>query len=122
MTATDDTRAQVQLAALAAIGAGAEELVALDVSGQLPFADAFLIMSGRSERNVSAIADAVEDKLGEAGTRVKRREGAAEGRWALIDFGDTVVHVFHPEERDYYSLERLWKDCPVIPLEEALAR
>ncbi|QPZ37022.1 ribosome silencing factor [Paramicrobacterium chengjingii] len=122
MTATDDSRAQVQLAAIAAIGAGAEDLVALDVSQPLPFADAFLIMSGRSERNVSAIADAVEDKLSEAGPRVKRREGQAEGRWALIDFGDLVVHVFHPEERDYYSLERLWKDCPVIPLEEALVR
>lgn len=122
MTASDESRSLVQLAALAASDAGAEDLVALDVSQPLPFADAFLIVSGGSERNVGAIADAVEDKLGQAGTRVSRQEGRAEGRWALLDFGDLVVHVFHPEERSYYSLERLWKDCPVIPLQEALAR
>ncbi|GAB2516518.1 ribosome silencing factor [Paramicrobacterium agarici] len=122
MTATDETRSQVQIAAAAAQSVGAEDLVALDVSQQLPFVDAFLIVTGRSERNVGAVADAVEEKLGEAGTRVVRREGRAEGRWVLIDFGDIVVHVFHPEERDYYSLERLWRDCPVISLEEALAQ
>lgn len=122
MTASDESRNQIHIAAAAASFAGAEDLVALDVSQPLPFADAFLIASGGSERNVGAIADAVEEKLGEAGTRVVRREGRAAGRWVLIDFGDLVVHVFHPEERTYYGLERLWKDCPVIPLTEVLAR
>jgi ribosome-associated protein len=65
---------------------------------------------------VLAIAEAVEDKLHEAGAKPLRREGRSEGRWVLLDFGDVVVHVFHEEDRLYYSLERLWKDCPVIPL------
>lgn len=121
MTVSEDSQLQVRRAAAAAVDAGAEELVALDVSQPLPFADAFLIVSGRSERNVGAIADAIEEVLAEGGTRVARREGRAEGRWVLIDFGDLVVHVFHPEERNYYALERLWSDCPVIPLQEALA-
>ena len=72
---------------------------------------------GRSERNVVAIASEVEDKLNEAGVKTLRREGKAEGRWILLDFGDLVVHVFHEEDRMYYALERLWKDCPVVPLE-----
>ncbi len=94
----------------------AEELVALDVSVPLPFADVFLLASGRNERQVLAIAAEIEDKLLERGARPLRREGRSEGRWVLLDFGDLVVHVFHEEERMYYSLERLWKDCPVLPL------
>lgn len=93
--------------------------VALDVSVVLPFADAFLILSGRNERQVKAIADAVEERMLEQGAKRLRREGAGEGRWILLDFGDLVVHVFHEEERLYYSLERLWRDCPVIPLDLA---
>lgn len=87
------------------------------MSGRLPLSDAFLLITGRNERNVIAVADAVEERLAEAGTRPLRREGRSEGRWVLIDFGDIVVHVFHEEDRLYYSLERLWKDCPVIPLQ-----
>jgi ribosome-associated protein len=86
------------------------------VSGPLPLTDVFLLVSGRNERNVQAIASEVEDKLLEIGAKALRREGRAEGRWVLLDFGDLVVHVFHEEDRMYYSLERLWKDCPVIPL------
>lgn len=106
----------MQLAAEAADSKQAENLVALDVSGPLPLTDVFLLASGRNERNVTAIAEEVLDRLAEAGTKVIRREGLAEGRWVLLDFGDIVVHVFHEEDRMYYSLERLWKDCPVIPL------
>jgi ribosome-associated protein len=69
-----------------------------------------------------AIAGEIEDKLIEAGYKPLRREGRAEGRWILVDFGDLVVHVFHEEERVYYSLERLWKDCPVVPIELPSAR
>jgi ribosome-associated protein len=83
----------------------------------LPLADIFLIATGRNERNVVAIAGEIEDQLIEAGTKLLRREGRAEGRWVLLDFGDLVVHVFHEEDRMYYSLERLWKDCPVIPID-----
>src|SRR5688572_31267024 len=62
-------------------------------------------------------ADEIEARMLEAGAKPLRREGRAEGRWVLLDFGDIVVHVFHEEDRMYYSLERLWKDCPVIPLD-----
>jgi ribosome-associated protein len=109
----------VGLAAAAAESKGAEDLVALDVSQPLPLVDAFLLATGNSERNVAAIADAVEDAMLEAGHRRIRREGRAESRWVLLDFGDLVVHVFHEQERTYYGLERLWKDCPVIPIATA---
>lgn len=117
MTATAHARDLLRVAAAAADSKQAEDLVALDVSGPLPLADIFLIATGRNERNVVAIAGEIEDQLIEAGTKPLRREGRAEGRWVLLDFGDLVVHVFHEEDRMYYSLERLWKDCPVIPID-----
>jgi ribosome-associated protein len=107
----------LQIAAAAADAKGGEDLVALDVSEPLPLVDIFLLVTGRSERNVAAIADEIEDKLLEAGYKRLRREGRQESRWVLIDFGDLVVHVFHEEERIYYGLERLWKDCPVVPVD-----
>ncbi|WP_308490955.1 ribosome silencing factor [Microbacterium terrisoli] len=107
-----------QLAARAAHAKGGEDLVALDVSEPLPLVDVFLIVSGRSERNVAAIADEVEEQLLEAGHKRLRREGRQEARWILLDFGDLVVHVFHEQERVYYGLERLWKDCPIVPIEQ----
>ncbi len=76
----------------------------------------FLIASGTNERQVAAIVDAVEESLHKLGAKPIRREGKSEGRWVLLDFGDIVVHVQHAEDRVYYALERLWKDCPVIPL------
>lgn len=117
MTASQHARDILQIAAEAADAKGGTDLVALDVSGPLPLTDAFLLASGRVERSVVAIASEVEDRLNEAGTRTLRREGKAEGRWVLLDFGDLVVHVFHEEDRMYYALERLWKDCPVLPVE-----
>ncbi|OJX81626.1 MULTISPECIES: ribosome silencing factor [unclassified Leifsonia] len=117
MTASPHALEILQIAATAADSKGGEDLVALDVSGPLPLTDAFLLVSGRVERNVMAIAGEVEDQLNEAGVRTLRREGRSEGRWVLLDFGDLVVHVFHEEDRMYYSLERLWKDCPVLPIE-----
>lgn len=117
MTATDHARTLLQLAAAAADAKAGEDLVAIDVSEPLPFVDIFLLVSGTSERNVLAIADEVEDRLQQAGTKVLRREGRSEGRWVLLDFGDLVVHVFHEEDRAYYRLERLWKDCPPVPIE-----
>ncbi len=107
----------LQIAANAADSKGGEDLLALNVSGPLPLVDIFLLVTGNSERNVAAIADEIEDKLIEAGHKRVRREGRAEARWVLLDFGDLIVHVFHSEERVYYGLERLWKDCPVVPIE-----
>lgn len=116
MQSADTARDMLRLAAEAAIDKGGEDLVALDVSEPLPLVDIFLLVTGNSERNVAAIADEIEDRLIEAGHKRVRREGRSEARWVLLDFGDLVVHVFHAEERVYYSLERLWKDCPVIPI------
>lgn len=117
MTASASSRHMLQLAAVAADSKGGEDLIAIDVSEPLPLVDVFLLVTGRSERNVAAIADEIEDRLVEAGHKRLRREGRREARWVLIDFGDLVVHVFHEEERVYYGLERLWKDCPIVPIE-----
>ena len=117
MTASSRARELLQVAALAADSKQGEDLVGLDVSGPLPLTDIFFLVTGRNERNVQAIAGEIEDKMLEAGAKALRREGRAEGRWILLDFGDLVVHVFHEEDRMYYSLERLWKDCPAIPID-----
>lgn len=117
MTATPRAIELLQLAARAADSKQAEDLVALDVSEPLALTDIFLLATGRNERNVVAIAGEIEDKMIEAGVKPLRREGRAEGRWILLDFGDLVVHVFHDEDRQFYSLERLWSDCPTIALE-----
>jgi ribosome-associated protein len=114
-------RELVRLAAEAAWERNASDPVAIDVSGRLPLTDAFLLVSGSSERNVIAIADAVDDRLAQHGVQLKRREGKGQGRWELLDFGDLVVHVFHEEDRAYYGLERLWRDCPLLPLPERVA-
>jgi len=117
VTASDHALELVRIAALAADSKSGEDLVALDVSGPLPLTDVFLLTTGRNERNVQSIAGEIEDKLNEAGVKTLRREGRTEGRWVLLDFGDLVVHVFHEEDRMYYALERLWKDCPVVALD-----
>jgi ribosome-associated protein len=117
VTASDRALELVRIAALAADEKSGEDLVALDVSGPLPLTDVFLLATGRNERNVQSIAGEIEDKLNQAGVKTLRREGRTEGRWILLDFGDLVVHVFHEEDRMYYALERLWKDCPVVPLD-----
>lgn len=119
MQAFENSVEMLRIAADAAASKGGEDLVALDVSGPLPLVDIFLLVTGNSERNVAAIADEVEDRLIEAGHKRVRREGRAEARWVLLDFGDLIVHVFHSEERVFYGLERLWKDCPVVPIEAA---
>jgi ribosome-associated protein len=109
------------IAASAAADKLAENLVALDVTEPMPLTDIFLLASGRSERQVAAIADEIEDKLLESGIKYLRREGKETGRWILLDFGDLVCHIMHEEDRMYYSLERLWKDCPIIKLDAASA-
>jgi ribosome-associated protein len=106
-------------AAQAASDKLATDIVVLDVSEQLVITDAFVIASAPNERQVSAIVDSVEERLLGMGAKPVRREGEREGRWVLLDFVDIVVHVQHAEERSFYALERLWKDCPVIPFVDA---
>ena len=111
-----DVRQQLAIAVRAAEDKGATAPVALEVGELFPLADVFLLVSGSVERNVQAISDEIEDRLNLAGVRTIRRERREGGRWILLDFGDLIVHVFHGEEREFYQLERLWKDCPVIDL------
>lgn len=117
MSASNDAIEMARIAALAADEKLASDVVVLDVSEQLVITDCFVIASAANERHVNAIVDNVEDKLREAGHKPVRREGAREGRWALIDFVDIVVHIQHTDERNFYALDRLWKDCPEIPVE-----
>lgn len=117
MAATDRSRELALVAARAAADKKAHGIVLLDVSDQLVITDCFVIASAPNERQVQAIVDAVEERMREAGTKPVRREGAREGRWVLLDFVDVVVHVQHAEERSFYSLERLWKDCPTLPFD-----
>ncbi len=116
MTASDEARETALLAAQAAADKLATDVSIVDVSDRLAITDAFVLASAPNERQVAAIVDAVEERLRmDHDTKPVRREGAREGRWVLLDFVDVVVHVQHAEERAYYALERLWKDCPTIP-------
>ena len=114
MTATDHALELVQVAAEAAVDKLAQQVIAFDVSEQLAITDAFVLASASNERQVKAIVDEVEDKLRDAGAKPLRREGHREGRGVLLDYGEIVVHVQHEEERQFYALERLWRDCPSI--------
>ncbi len=111
-------QASVELATVAAQAAAdkkATDILLVDVSDRLAITDVFVIVTGANERQVGAIVDEIEEKMREAGCRPPRREGQRDGRWVLLDFIDVIVHVQHPEERVFYALDRLWKDCPVIP-------
>ncbi|MEV4643774.1 ribosome silencing factor [Saccharopolyspora sp. NPDC049357] len=114
MAATENARELALIAAQAAADKKATDVVLLDVSEQLVITDCFMIASASNERQVESIVDSVEEKLRAAGIKPVRREGAREGRWVLLDFVDVVVHVQHAEERSFYQLEKLWKDCPRI--------
>jgi ribosome-associated protein len=120
VTATDRALELVITAAQAASDKLANDIVAIDVSEQLVITDAFVLCSASNDRQVRAIVDEIEEKLREHDAKPVRREGERDGRWVLLDYGDVVIHVQHDEERVYYSLERLWRDCPVIPLPESV--
>jgi ribosome-associated protein len=122
VTADERARHLAVVAARAAADRKAQDIVALDVSERLVLTDVFVVASGRNERQVSAIVDAIEEALFREGVKVKRREGESLARWVLLDFGDIIVHVQHAEDRMYYALERLWKDCPVVELPADLER
>ena len=118
MTATAKAIEMARIAAEAASDKLATDVIAYDVSEQLVITDVFLLCSASNDRQIRAVVDAIEEKLREAGTRPVRREGEREGRWVLLDYVDLVIHVQHAEERVFYALERLWKDCPLIELPE----
>ena len=116
MRASEGALNLTRAAARAAHAVKASDVVALDVTAKFPLADVFLIASGSSERQVVAISERIEEELAKVGATAARREGIRQGRWALLDFNDVIVHVMHQEDRAYYDLERLWKDCPVVAL------
>ncbi|MEU3845742.1 ribosome silencing factor [Micrococcus terreus] len=117
MTVPQTTLTALTSAAHAALEKQAENILAVDVAERIGLTDAFLIASAPSERQVNAIVDEIEDVLREEhDLKPLRREGRAEGRWVLLDFGHFVVHVQHDEERAFYALDRLWKDSPLIDL------
>jgi ribosome-associated protein len=121
MTASAEARETALLAAQAAADKLATNVSIVDVSDRLAITDAFVLAAAPNERQVQAIVDEVEERLRRHGVKPVRREGVAEARWVLLDFVDVVVHVQHAEERAYYALERLWKDCPTIPFVDRAA-
>ena len=118
MPATARAIELVVTAAEAAADKLADDILAFDVSDQLVITDAFVLCSASNDRQVKAVVDSIEERMLAVGAKPVRREGEREGRWVLLDFGDLVVHVQHAEEREYYALERLWRDCPLIELPE----
>jgi ribosome-associated protein len=119
MTATARALELAQVAAQAAADKKAQDILLIDVSDRLAITDCFVIVTGTNQRQVGAIVDAVEETMRAAGAKPTRREGERDGRWVLLDFLDVVVHVQHAEERVFYALDRLWKDCPTIPFVDA---
>ena len=119
MTASARSIELAEAAVSAAADKLASDLVILDVSEQLVITDCFVLASAPNDRQVRSVVDAVEERLLQLGAKPVRREGERDGRWVLLDYVDIVVHVQHSEERTYYSLERLWKDCPELPLPDA---
>ena len=120
MTETSYAREYALLAAKAADEKKATDIMVQEVGAITSMCDYFVIATAANNRQVDAIIEEIEKKLREdGGIKPASREGLQEGTWALLDYGDIVVHVFQPEARDYYRLEDLWNDCPVIDLKEA---
>ena len=117
MTASDEAIHMATIAAQAAVSKLTDDVVVIDVSGQLVITDCFVIASASNDRQVNAIVDEVEEKMRIAGYKPARREGAREGRWVLLDFIDIVAHIQHQDERNFYALDRLWRDCPLVPVD-----
>jgi ribosome-associated protein len=117
MSASDEAISMATVAAQAASSKLADDVVVIDVSGQLVITDLFVIASASNDRQVNAIVDEVEEKMREAGYKPARREGTREGRWVLLDYVDIVVHIQHQDERNFYALDRLWRDCPLVPVD-----
>jgi ribosome-associated protein len=117
VSASDEAIKMATVAAQAASAKLAQDVVVIDVSGQLVITDCFVIASATNERQANAIVDEIEEKMRRSGYKPARREGTREGRWVLLDYVDIVVHVQHEEERQFYSLDRLWRDCPLVSVD-----
>jgi ribosome-associated protein len=113
---TERARELALTAAQAAADKKAQDIVLIDVADQLYITDAFVIASASNERQVGSIVDAIEEALLGLPEKAKpvRREGERQGRWVLLDYIDVVIHIQHAEEREFYALDKLWKDCPTI--------
>ena len=117
MSASAEAIEMATVAARAAASKLAQDVVVIDVSEQLVITDCFVIASASNDRQVNAIVDEVEEKMRKAGYKPARREGTKEGRWVLLDYVDIVVHIQHTDERNFYALDRLWRDCPLVAVD-----
>lgn len=117
MTATADSIALASVAARAASDKLGEDILVIDVSDRLAITDVFVVVTGDNERMVNSIVEEVEDQFTDEGVKPTRREGRGEGHWVLLDYGTVVVHVQRREEREFYALDRLWRDAPQIPVD-----
>ena len=117
----DDPRDAARLAADAMAEKKGNDIVLLDVGDLLQITEVFVIATGTSRPQVQTLCEAVEERLKQVGRRPLRDEGRSEAEWVLLDFGDFVVHVFQPEYREFYGLERLWGDAERVVWEEAAA-
>ena len=117
MTALQTSIDQATIAAKAADEKLGRNIAVIDVSNVLAITDIFVIVSADNERQTASIVEEIEGDLTEAGFEPKRREGNRENRWVLLDYGDIVIHVQRDAERDFYGLDRLYADCPVIEIE-----
>ncbi len=113
-----DARKLAELCAQKCLEKKADNVVILDLENKSSVADFFVVCSGFSDRQVSAIADFVADEARKNGSKVYAEEGMKDGRWALIDLGSVIIHIFQDQLRDFYSLESLWGDAPRISMNE----
>ena len=117
-----ETISLTKLAVAAAEEKLAKDIVALDLSNQGILSDVFLIITGANDPQLEAVSDEIQRELQKAGERPIRREGmGGSSQWILLDYGDLVIHIQHPEVRSYYALERLWGDCPKLNLQVGIS-
>ena len=122
MTVSPRARELTVAAAEAAADELADDILAFDVGDLLVITDVFVLCSASNDRQVRSVVEGIEERLRLLGAKPVRREGEREGRWVLLDYIDIIVHVQHAEERVYYSLERIWKDCPTVELPAEVRR
>lgn len=122
MTVSPRARELTVAAAEAAADKLADDILAFDVGDLLVITDVFVLCSASNDRQVRSVVEGIEERLRLLGAKPVRREGEREGRWVLLDYIDIIVHVQHAEERVYYSLERIWKDCPTVELPAEVRR
>lgn len=117
MTVSEESRRLAGVAALAADEKQASNVAVIDVSGVMAISNIFVVASADNERQVNAIVEEVEDRLTAEGAEPLRREGNRENRWVLLDYGSFVVHIQREAEREFYGLDRLYRDCPLIEID-----